>query len=660
MIFATDYSKKVVEFFASGALKLGCVMSQAKTKLQIIDQNGRNVTIAPRQVLVVHTRTAEPSTIAQTAREIEAEIDRRLAETDTELLWESVQERERAYSIPELAAVYFGEADSISSSAIFRAVSEDRVRFKMKGLEIHPRSREQVEELFHAERKRAEKEAFQQRREEWARQIFESEEPGPAPEEMRPILESVEAFLFDKADAEIEEWLAALAPDSTAKETAFALLVRTGRLPKDADPLLIIAGIDEKFPPEAEELSASLPPFVSSSSRADHSHLKAFAIDDLDTREVDDALTVEFNPQGVRVGVHIADVSHFVAPGDALHREALRRASSIYLPQRTVMMLPERLSSDLASLTPGELRPTMSFEIQFDEAGEILDWRLAPGQLAVATRLSYDEADAVLEETEAPLSEPLAALDRISAQLLERRKEKGALTIRRPELKIRAVNGEVSIKVIGDSPSRRIVSELMILANRLAAEYASSRAMAIVYRSQEPPAEGLQAPETYHPVAMDQVFRKLKKSKYTLQPQAHAGLGLPAYTQLTSPIRRLLDLVIQQQFSAHFAGAEPPHDEESLLGALAAAQAAEADIRAVERKANRYYTLAYLEQNLRKATLEAIVVAELRNGYLLETTDLFVRGRLRASPEPPQVGDPLKVTIEKVDPEEDILIFRQA
>jgi len=288
---------------------------------------------------------------------------------------------------------------------------------------------------------------------------------------------------------------------------------------------------------------------------------------------------------------------------------------------------------------------------------------LKPGQLAVQRRLSYDEADQILVSPgeEEPLGAQLARLDTVTAALQTRRRERGALTIRRPELKIKVLDEDVSIKLIdSDSPSRRIISELMILANSLAAQFAVREGIPIIYRAQDPPAEELEIPEEYDPIAMDQVFRRLKKSKFTLAPQTHAGLGLDAYTQLTSPIRRLIDLVIQQQLAAHFAGRPLPFGEQDLFAAIGAAQAAEADIRTVERKANRFYLLKYLEQSRRRSSMEAIVVAELRSGFLVETSDLFVRGRLRGLEEARQLGERMVVKIEKIDPEEDVLIFKVA
>ncbi len=658
-----DYSKKVVEFFSSGGLKLGCVTGAAKNKLQVVDLNGKNLSIAPKQIAIVHQRSAEPSTIASVAREIESEIGTRLTETDGELLWESLLDQDGAFSIEDLCGAYFGTVDPVGCSAVLRTVVEDRLRFKMKGLEVYLRSREQVEDQIRIERRNEEKEAFQRRLSSWVRTTLESDEPETPPQEMEPVLQNVEDYLFRRKNGETETWLGQMVPDLSAKEAAFSLLVRTGRLAQDSDPLLIIAGIEERFAEAAEFHCLGLTPYETDPNRSDFTGLQPFSIDDLDTREVDDALTVEETAEGTRVGIHIADVAHFVAPGDPLHFEAMRRSTSIYLPHRTVMMLPERLSSDLSSLNLNALRPTMSFQVLIGGDGEILTWELRPGQLSVRRRLSYDEADEILNShrDDGALARQLALLDSITATLQTRRKQHGALTIRRPELKIKVQNEDVSIRLIdSDSVSRRVVSELMILANSLAAEFAIREGIPIIYRAQDPPAEELDIPEEYDPIAMDQVFRRLRKSKFTLAPQSHAGLGLEAYTQLTSPIRRLIDLIIQQQFAAHFQSRPLPYQEQDLLNAIAAAQAAETDIRAVERKANRFYVLKYLEQSRRRSAMEAVVVAELRSGFLVETADLFVRGRLRGLQESRSLGERMVVKIEKIDPEEDVLIFKVA
>src|SRR6185436_5425439 len=137
----------------------------------------------------------------------------------------------------------------------------------------------------------------------------------------------------------------------------------------------------------------ALTPYTAVASREDFREHASFTIDDEDTREVDDALTIFTSGNEIVVGIHIADVSAFVSKGDLLDAEAARRSSTIYLPSSTVRMFPERLSTNLVSLNAGLDRPAYTVEVRFDENGNQRDYRLALTTLRVKKRLSYDEAD---------------------------------------------------------------------------------------------------------------------------------------------------------------------------------------------------------------------------------------------------------------------------
>jgi exoribonuclease R len=152
--------------------------------------------------------------------------------------------------------------------------------------------------------------------------------------------------------------------------------MRAGRISPDTDRFLVISGIKETFSAEQTEAAAALTPAFHASGREDFRSLPAISIDDEDTVEVDDALTIRVQDDHYVVGIHIADASQFIARGDLLDLEAFRRASTIYLPTKFVPMLPERLSTDLASLKEGFDRPAFTAEVRFDSSFKRLDHRL--------------------------------------------------------------------------------------------------------------------------------------------------------------------------------------------------------------------------------------------------------------------------------------------
>jgi exoribonuclease-2 len=473
----------------------------------------------------------------------------------------------------------------------------------------------------------------------------------------------------------VAQLLTEVSEDLTPKEAAFDLLVKTGRLDPEADPLLVIAGIEERFPAKALERAEALTLFTGDEERIDFTSLPAFSIDDEETREIDDALTVEFEGDVVRVGIHIADVSYFVDKGDPLDDQASRRSVTLYLPTRRVMMFPERLACDLASLNHGEPRPTMSFEVTFDEEANILNWRICRGQIKVAHRLNYEQADELIQSPAIDeLTLALKKLHALTSRLLSQRLEQGAIIIRRPEVKIRVRDDRVTVKVIDPSaPGRVLISEMMILANRLAAQYAARHAVPIIFRAQDPPAsadhplsgiwggaqiDNLRYSEVYDPVESAKVLRRLKRSRLSLSPQAHTGLGLDAYTQLTSPIRRFADLVIQRQMAAHLAGQPLRYEREELLEVLINAEAAEQEMKGIERKAVQFWALEYLARYRRDEQFEAIVIDKVGGGYVVELSDIFIRGYLATSTSH-EPGDRCCLTIDRIDPKRSVLRMKE-
>jgi exoribonuclease-2 len=391
-----------------------------------------------------------------------------------------------------------------------------------------------------------------------------------------------------------------------------------------------------------------LSPSVHNDTRADFRHLTAISIDDEDTIEVDDALTIYRDGNDYVVGIHIADVSGFVSKGDAFDVEALKRASTIYLPNKAVRMLPERVSTDLASLKKGADRAVFSLEVRFDENFNRSSHRLLLATIEVQERLTYEEADERIRSGDPNLT----ALHQIAMSLRTERETLGAVNFRRAELKIRVSreNGTDEIRVSSSDPnsaSRILVSEMMVLLNRLAADFAATENFPVIFRTQEPrdplPPEALSLPEA---LAFDKLRRTFKRSRLSLTPGLHSGLGLTAYTQVSSPIRRYSDLVTQRQFTALMEGKPIPHAREELLHVLAAAEGAELEIRAIEERSTSYWLLQYLAREKMGAVLNAIVLD--RKGTV-ELDEFYLRGRL-PDPGVTEPGTMVHVMIDGIDP----------
>src|SRR6202035_52981 len=239
-----------------------------------------------------------------------------------------------------------------------------------------------------------------------------------------------------------------------------------------------------------------------------------FTIDDEETLEVDDALTCEVTADGqLRAGIHIALVSDFVAQGGAMDREAAARATTVYLPETTVRMLPDEICCARASLTAGERRPVLSTSVLLGPDGKLLNSVITPLNLRIGWRLSYAQADRILGGEEAIEEDVTTALRRLyqaALELRERRRRAGAILIQRREPKVRVHGDEIEIEVIdNNSPSRLLVAEFMVLNNFVAASYAAEHRIPIIYRVQPPAGEA-----------------GAVRARLSVYPEYHAGAGL--------------------------------------------------------------------------------------------------------------------------------------
>jgi len=640
---------RIIEFLDAEQLRVAYVRRQDHDRLHLIDPRGRNLSVSGDRVVIVH-RPVPEGEFPAIARQISETVSARQSEVDVELLWQSLGGAQREMQPAELAELFFTENSPEAASAVFRALSEDNLFFRRVGSQFLARSAEQVSTELNRRQRQREREESRERASGIVERLVRHREV--AASEADPILDRIQAWLRYRTGDEVATLLEEIAGAAKAREAAYDILLRAGKVDPSIDRFLAMAGIEPQFPAPVIEAAQRLQPNLQ--TREDRQSEYAFTIDDEYTREVDDALTVMRRETEIVVGIHIADVSAFVEKDDFLDIEAARRSSTIYLPSMTVRMFPERLSTDLASLNFDAPRPAYTVEVRFDELGNRLGYRIGLTTLHVRKRFSYDEADVALGAGDASLQ----LLQQIAKQLHDARASRGAITFRRPELKVRVENGEIHIKKINpNSPSRLIVSEMMILANGLSADFASVNALPVIYRTQEP-REALAAEDTpiVEALAFERLRKTFKRSRLSLTPGLHSGLGLTAYTQASSPIRRYADLVTQRQFTALAKGSAIPYGREELLQILVAAEAAEQEIRTIEDRSTNYWLLGYLSANKKGQSLGAVILDAKGN---IELEDYYFRAKLTV-PCKARPGDSVQVQIDTIDPGKGEARFRLA
>jgi len=656
---------QIIEFLDDDQLKVGYVRKQERDRLQVVDPRGRHISIAGDRVVVVHQKTSEDG-FPGFARELSEKIQNRLLEMDVELLWDSLGGDQREFTSAELAALFFSESSPEAVSAVFRSLSEDTLFFRRKGTQFLPRTADQVGTERTRRDRQHENEQARGNLVESVKRLLHAKTIEVTPD-ISPLLDRIENWMHhgssDPAGTILEEH----AGPARARESAYDILRRAGRVDPRKDRFLVMAGIEEAFPKLVEAAASALSPQPHESFRIDYRDVPAFTIDDDETLEVDDAITLKRDGDRLTVGIHIADVSAFVAKGDALDIEAAVRSSTIYLPANTVRMFPDRLSTDLASLRQGEDRPAFTVEVQFDYSGSSgasdgqftrVGYRLILSTIRVNRRLSYETADRLIENDE---DSDLKTLHAIAVQLQKERAARGAITVRRPEFQIHVDDSGIHIgKLDPNSASRLLVSELMILSNGLAADFASIHSLPVIYRTQE--ARDASAPAdtaATDPIAFEKLRKTFKRSRLSLTPGTHSGLGLSAYTQASSPIRRYADLVTQQQFTAFLQGKPIPYDREELLRILANAETTEQEVRSIEDRSTNYWILEYLSREKIGQPMNAVVLDRKGN---IELEGCYLRGKLLnpAAAGTDEPGSVISIMIDTIHPDKGEVRFKRA
>jgi ribonuclease R len=398
-------------------------------------------------------------------------------------------------------------------------------------------------------------------------------------------------------------------------------------------------------------------------------------IDPDDARDFDDAINVEKLPNGWQLGVHIADVAAYVEPGSALDREARRRGNSVYLPDRVIPMLPERLSNGVCSLKAEVDRLTHSVFIQFDKRGVAKSARFARSVIRSAHRLTYKEAYAILTSPlRDQLGERLHLAWELVALLRRKRFEHGALDLDFPEVKVwvDAHGKPVRLERVENDESHQLIEELMLAANEAVARELKKRAIPTIYRVHENPdpeklAEyrefalsfGYKVGDLTHRAELQRLLaeiggkpeeqalkvgllKSLKRARYDPQPLGHYGLAKTNYLHFTSPIRRYADLVVHRALGRDAAlrrpgGAarRPYHPNMVEIASIAEhistteRNAADAEIDATQMK-----KLEFFQQQLadRKPQMFSATVVDVRNyGLMVELPDALVTGLIHVS-----------------------------
>jgi exoribonuclease-2 len=559
-------------------------VSRVSEKIEIELQDGNRARVREKDVALIHPGPLE--NLDEMEREARHLMSR---QEDVELAWQILSDPgEGLHDLEVLAELIYGAFTPASAWAAWEWL-DDGIYFRGPPDAIEVCTPEEVRREQAARRER------EAQARAWTDFIERARSGAIDADADRQYLREVEDLALGRRD---DSALLRELGRGERPENAHAFLLACAYWDRMVVPYPARLGLPAQ-PPDGEI------PSLPEEQRLDLTHLAAYAIDDRDNQDPDDAISLEEivldrggGFQSGRIWVHIADASALAPPDTPADLEARARGATLYLPDGAVPMLPLE-AIEVLGMGLQEISPALSFGLRLNSAGEIVDVEIAPSWVRVG-RLSYEAADQRMAE------EPFRSLDTLASAYQARRRANGALFIDLPEVIVRVVDREVTIRPVTRLRSRDLVREAMLMVGEAAARFAVQHEIPFPFAAQEAPTldvqprDGMADPRgalssDAEPslAALYAMRRSLERSQVSGHPAPHAGVGLPLYSRVTSPLRRYLDLVAHQQLRAFLRG-DPLVGEAGILQRLGACEAVTGSVNLAESLAGRHWKLVYL------------------------------------------------------------------
>ena len=450
------------------------------------------------------------------------------------------------------------------------------------------------------------------------------------------------------------------------------ILGKSGDNDTEMNAILAEYGLPYNYPIAVEQAAAQLPSDITAeeiASRRDFRDTTTFTIDPVDAKDFDDALSIRSAGEGLwEIGVHIADVSHYVTEGSIIDKEAFKRATSIYLVDRTIPMLPEHLCNFLCSLRPNEEKLTYSVVFTISEKAEVKKYEITRGVIKSDRRFSYEEAQEIIEKGEGEYSEEIKTLNMLAQKMRAKRFQSGAIDFQQAQVHFRLdeKGKPLSVYFSESNESHQLIEEFMLLANRTVAERIGRKTpgntpKTFVYRIHDQPnpeklsmlskfvtklgykMKSTQGRSTSANAlnsllkevhgskeqnVIEQIsLRTMQKARYSTGNIGHYGLAFTYYTHFTSPIRRYPDLLVHRLLTRYLTQGARTVSQSKYEDLCEHCSAQEQVAANAERASIKYKQVEFMSEHIGEE-FDAVISGVTEWGFYAEINDNKCEGMI--------------------------------
>ena len=629
MIAKTGY---VVELYNNKKIISAYCFDVVKgSTLKCFSEEGKELKIQQDKILSsvpsANTDMTDKDSLKKYLKSVSADRDLIAESISINDLWELCLEDKESYSLNELAEIWFGSKFSDNELyALQRLLLEGTIYFKRKNELFIVNSKDEVNKIIVQREAENKKKIRTNQFIEMMKKIC-SGNMNEIPKEYKDFSDELVDVALYKKDSKYFNNVVSLCKEAGfSVEELFNFLVKASVFDIDENLMLRKFKIPIEFSNKIEEEVQNIinsADNISTDGYEDFTFLNVITIDDEKTTDIDDGISIEEDDDKIRIGVHITDASSFIPVDSTLDEEALARSTSIYLPDLKINMLPPIISENCGSLCENKNRKALSFFFEIErilDTFEIKKFYIKKTIIKSHIRLTYDMVDEILES-----DHNLSLMYKIALYFLNKRKSEGAIILFRKNVNITVKDKIPYLSYFdADRPSSVIVSEFMLLANCYSGKFCHDNNIPTIYRNQ--PAPTPEEIATFDLTSEEGKFRVrkfLKKVVLASESSGHFSIGCKYYIQVTSPLRRYVDLVIHRQLKSFLDFGFPYYSRERIEYIISMANNSLIDSIQLEKDRNRYWLLKYIEMH-RNEPQKVIVLRTSPDKVYVRHCDTFL------------------------------------